>query len=623
MNKIECEIAIVGGGGSGMFLASMLCEKYTEKHNEKKVCIFSSTKVGESSTAWAKGGINAVLKNPTDSDDKWQHHAFDTIKSGRGLSSVPAVERMCKIAPKIISCLLNIGVELETDANKKPLQRQYGGQRLNYGKGNFAHRACYSKDKTGKAIANALQNFICNKTKNSPQTFNAMHLLDVKYTIEQGGERTISSVIFCNTQTNTMHEVFARHFVFASGGYSGVYGASTCSAGAIGYVPLALLVRAGAVFMDSEFVQFHPTGMYKFSTLVSEACRAEGGYLENAKGERFMQKYDPHNMELAPRDTISKAIFNEMKLCGENFVYLNLTHLQEDFVKAKLENACKNAMLFCNINITKQRLKICPVAHYSMGGIAVDESYQMLNFTNAFAIGELACGSVHGANRLGCNSLLELFYSAIMCFKKVCFKQVRLEGFQKTHPPLKPQIYSSAFKFSNAKPVDGLVNYLKSQADVNLAIEKSADSVNQMLFATQIAMDEFETGSNAVEPSKAALKDMFLQHFKAGMQSDEIFAQISGKQMASDNNIKQPDVIDIAKCVEFFSLHFVLQAMCASSLARQESRGSFYRSDFPSTSPAFAKNSQAIYNAKTNSFAITFTAPIQAAKNNELNKNLS
>jgi succinate dehydrogenase / fumarate reductase flavoprotein subunit len=559
--NISTDILVIGSGGSGMFFANQLPKILSNK----KITLCSSLGLGESSTSAAKGGINASLSNHNGERDKWQYHAFDTIVSSKFLGDNQQIEYMCRVAPKIINYLDSLGVEFEKDSNGKILQRMYGGQRLNYANGGFAHRSCYNKDKTGKSIVDALKkNIITQADDNSNfEILENLHLVDIIYGTNSSNQKFISRAIFCNILTNKKITITAEAFVFASGGYSGIYSNSTCGSGISGYTPISLLLSAGAVAKDIEFVQFHPTGMYKFSTLVSEACRSEGGYLENENGERFLSKYDERNMELAPRDLISRAIFNEMQKNKTDYVYLNLTHLPADLIKQKLQNTYKNALSFCGIDITKQRLKINPVAHYCMGGISVDKYFKADNFTNCFVIGEAACVSIHGANRLGCNSLLELFYSASLCLKGVknyfinCTKNSsHLKTNLKTKSCYEQIIKEYKLKNINSDILQDQIQIMRKSINQNIGIIRNTKSI------------------------QICKKDL-----------DQILNSVKSTNNTTTQNDKFNECINLVNTINFLSIYKIANYIIKSSLKRKESRGSFYRDDFTKQNYKFEKNS--------------------------------
>ena len=392
------DAVIIGAGGSGLALAMFLAEV----NPTMNIAILCKTYAMGSHTTSAKGGINAALGNIK--EDSIAFHIYDTLKSGKGLCDEIPTEKMCKEAPFVINYLEKIGVDFDKTPDGKIDQRTYGGQTIHFGN-ELANRACFVKDHTGHDIMKNLNKQVANSP--NIQIFNYHQVVDCS--ISSDGKNSTSVIAYDISSGNL--RVFASNFViFASGGFSQIYATNSSSSLCTG-CGHRILFQNGFKFKDIELVQFHPTGLKNFGILISEACRSQGGYLRNSHGERFMGKY--HELEeLAPRDVVARAIFSESK---NGNVFLDLTHIEKSIILDKLTSSHTVAKHFAKVDITTHQLPIFPTAHYNMGGMLVDENYS-LNGDNIFAIGELACASVHGANRLGCNSLLELFTSA----KVVC-----------------------------------------------------------------------------------------------------------------------------------------------------------------------------------------------------------
>lgn len=390
------DVLIVGSGGSGLSLAIKLKEA-----GIKNIAIITKTQVMGSHTAAAKGGINAALSSVIKDDYKW--HAFDTLKSATDIADEERVNYMCKTAPEEIAFLENHGVNFDKLENGKIAQRRYGGQKTHYGKGDFAYRACFSSDSTGYEIMKGLY----NSAKNLDiKIYEFYFAFDVKREEEKA-----TSLFALNLQSGKL-ECFKFNFlVFAGGGFSQNFQTNSSSNALTGDCH-GLALKLGCKMHDMEFIQFHPTGLYGSGILISEAARGEGGYLLNSKGERFMKKYSPNFMELAQRDVITKAIFEEGG--GKKPAFLSIKHLPENVIKEKLAGTVLTAKFFAKIDVFKEDIPVFPTAHYNMGGIEVDFNYKVPNLLNVFAIGECAGSKIHGANRLGCNSLLELFTSSTL-----------------------------------------------------------------------------------------------------------------------------------------------------------------------------------------------------------------
>lgn len=415
MQKEECDIVIIGAGGAGLMAA------YEASQSDYKIFCVSKTRPTYSHTVAAKGGINAALGNVV--DDDWRFHAFDTIKSGHGLADHDSVSKLCKNAPEIIYQMENLGMSFSRLPNGKIYQRAYGGQTTNYGKGKLAHRACAVADRTGQAIIHTLyQKCLENKVRFLAENF-ALNILK-----SANGE--VAGVLLWDIAEGNLRVVSAKAIILATGGFGYLYKTTTSSSICTGDAA-ALVSDLNIPLMDMEFVQFHPTGLYQNGFLVSEAARAEGGVLRNGLGERFMHKYDPL-ADLACRDVIARAILQEIKEgrgCGKNkdYIELDLSALSLEEMKNKIPSVYEAVKIFAGVSPLEAAIPILPSAHYTMGGVPVDadcrvsyEKDQKINtIKGLYAIGEAACSSVHGANRLGCNSLLE-----ILVFGKEVIKSV-------------------------------------------------------------------------------------------------------------------------------------------------------------------------------------------------------
>ncbi len=541
IQNISTDVLIIGSGGSALFSAYLLAKNCSKLN----ISIASSFNIGAGATMSAKGGINAALANVT--KDKWQWHAFDTIKSGQGLCNEAVVNKTCRIAPLLIKAIDKLGVDFDKDENGKIMQRKYGGQRLDYGKGDFAWRACFKSDTTGASIINALKNKVTEHQNIS--LHSNLHLVSI-----DASDKMLNNAIFTNIKDDCLVNFNFKYIIIASGGYSCVYSSAT-SGGSSSCVPLVLLNTLGADFKDAEFVQFHPTGLYPSNILISEACRAEGAYLETEDGERFLKYYSPENMELSSRDVISKAIFTQMQIDKSDFVYLNLKHIDSNVIKTKLANAYKNAMFFCSKDLTQDRIKIRPVAHYSMGGLAVDENYRLNNFTNAFCVGEAACASLHGANRLGCNSLLELLTSslyAVFALKK----QLRSGS-------------DDSVKLSTNKEFN-IIDLCRQKIKELTSGDTIKTLDTKFLINSEIA--------NTIASEVKYLMDKHLGIVKDRAGMTEILKIINNHLsifVTCDLEVK--DVMDFNDIINSLCLLKICKTICLASLKRRESIGSFIR----------------------------------------------
>jgi len=371
---MNTDVLIIGSGGAALSAA------LSAKKNGAKVLVVGEGYPTRSQTSMAQGGINAVLD--TSNGDSIQKHIEDTIKASHNLADPDMVKMMCEDAPKVIEWLDSIGVPFSRTKDAKIAQRRLGGTKY--------PRACYSQDYTGLKI---IQTLYDNCLKEQIEFLNRHYLLDL--VVEDGKAK---GVLFLDMVEGKTILIKAKAVVLATGGYGGIFHSYTTNNYNQNGDGIAVAMRCGAEATNLNFVQFHPTGLKKSSVLISESARGAGGKLLNSKGERFVD-------ELLPRDKVSEAIWEQLQ-SGEE-VYLDITHLGEEFIEENLPQERKLAIFYEGVDPVKKPMPIKPVAHYSMGGIAVDKNLQT-NIQNLFAVGECSDAKVHGANRLGGNSLLEI-----------------------------------------------------------------------------------------------------------------------------------------------------------------------------------------------------------------------
>ena len=397
----EYDVIVLGAGGSGLRAAVGLSEA-----GLKTACI-SKVFPTRSHTSAAQGGISASLGNM--GEDDWRWHMYDTVKGADWLGDQDSIEYLCKEAPAAVIELEKYGVPFSRTDDGKIYQRPFGGMTKNYGNG-IVQRTCAAADRTGHAILHTLYG---QALKHNTEFFIEYFALDL---LMKDGE--CKGLIAWNLNDGTIHRFRAHSTIIATGGYGKAYYSATSAHTCTGDGN-AMVLRAGLPLQDMEFVQFHPTGIYGHGTLISEGVRGEGGYLVNSKGERFMERYAPKAKDLASRDVVSRSMsieINEGRGVGkeQDHVHLHLSHLDKSIIESRLPGITEAARLFANVDVTKEPIPVVPTVHYNMGGIPTNYKAEVLTGNESetvpglMAIGEAACVSVHGANRLGSNSLIDL-----------------------------------------------------------------------------------------------------------------------------------------------------------------------------------------------------------------------
>lgn len=437
----EYDAVVVGAGGAGLRAAFGLSEL-----GFKTACI-SKLFPTRSHTVAAQGGINAALGNMT--EDSWKWHAYDTVKGSDWLGDQDAIHYMCKEAPAAVLELESYGMPFSRTKEGKIYQRAFGGQSLEYGKGGQAYRCCAVADRTGHSMLHTLFGRSLGYQCTFFVEYFAMDL------IMDGDE--CKGVIAFNMADGTFHRFRCNQTVIATGGYGRAYQSCTSAHTCTGDGG-AMVSRVGLPLEDLEFVQFHPTGIYGAGCLMTEGCRGEGGYLLNGIGERFMERYAPSAKELASRDVVSRAMTLEIlegRGCGEqkDYIHLQLHHLPRETVEKRLPGITETARIFSGVDVFKEPVPVVPTVHYNMGGIPTNYKTEVLRLdpkTNTdiiikglLAAGEAACASVHGANRLGANSLLD-----IVVFGRAAALRTK-------------ELYKPGQKMSPLRPTDGMESIAK------------------------------------------------------------------------------------------------------------------------------------------------------------------
>lgn len=407
MRTISFDGVIVGGGGAGMRAALQLAQ------SGYKTAVISKVFPTRSHTVSAQGGITCAIAS-ADPNDDWRWHMYDTVKGSDYIGDQDAIEYMCSVGPEAIFELEHMGLPFSRTEEGRIYQRPFGGQSKNFGEGGQAARTCAAADRTGHALLHTLYQ---NNVKNETVFFNEWFAVD----LVKNADGAVVGVIAICIETGETVFVKSKATVFATGGAGRIY-ASTTNAHINTGDGVGMALRAGAPVQDMEMWQFHPTGIYGAGTLVTEGCRGEGGYLINKDGERFMERYAPNAKDLAGRDVVARSMVLEIlegRGCGPegDHVLLKLDHLGEKILNSRLPGICELSRTFAHVDPVKAPIPVVPTCHYMMGGtptnihgqaIAVDAQGQDSFIEGLYACGEAACVSVHGANRLGGNSLLDL-----------------------------------------------------------------------------------------------------------------------------------------------------------------------------------------------------------------------
>jgi len=544
IKTLEFDVLVIGGGGSGMRTSLELAK------SGLKTAVVSKVFPTRSHTVSAQGGITCAIAS-ADPQDDWRWHMYDTVKGSDYIGDQDAIEYMCSEGPKAVFELEHMGLPFSRTENGRIYQRPFGGQSKDFGKGGQASRTCAAADRTGHALLHTLYQ---NNVKEGSNFLNEWFAVDLVL----NKLKEVTGVVAFSIESGEVAYLKAQATVLATGGAGRIYSSTTNALINTGD-GLGMALRAGIPAQDMEMWQFHPTGIYGAGSLVTEGCRGEGGYLINKDGERFMERYAPNAKDLAGRDVVARSMVLEIlegRGCGENkdHVFLKLDHLGADVLNAKLPGICELSKTFAAVDPVYEPIPVVPTCHYMMGGTPTNVHGQAFKISSSnndyipglFSVGEAACVSVHGANRLGGNSLLDL----------VVFG--RAAGLH-INEALKS---GGGVADADKDDIDGALHSLNKLNESTSGYEVSSvkrelQEVMQNYFGVFRRGDYMEKGVSALADIREKIDSLHLHDKSAAFNTNRVEA------------------------IELQNLFEVAEATAISSLQRTESRGAHAREDYP------------------------------------------